>query len=144
MKTRMKMIEVVPDAYKAMYGLEKYINGTELSKAHKHLIKIRASQINGCAFCINMHTEDARKDGETEKRIYALDAWWDTNYFTPEEKAILALTEEVTRITGRVSDEVYFGAVDLLGEKYTADAIMAIVAINAWNRMSITTHLMPE
>ena len=144
MKTRMKMIEVVPDAYKAMYGLEKYINGTELSKAHKHLIKIRASQINGCAFCINMHTEDARKDGETEKRIYALNAWWDTNYFTPEEKAILALTEEVTRITGRVSDEVYFGAVDLLGEKYTADAIMAIVAINAWNRMSITTHLMPE
>ena len=144
MKTRMKMIEVVPDAYKAMYGLEKYIYGTELSKVHKHLIKIRASQINGCAFCINMHTEDARKDGETEKRIYALNAWWDTNYFTTEEKAILALTEEVTRITGRVSDEVYFGAVDLLGEKYTADAIMAIVAINAWNRMSITTHLMPE
>lgn len=144
MKTRMKLIEVIPDAYKAMYGLEKYINGTGLSKGHKHLIKIRASQINGCAFCINMHTEDARKDGETEKRIYALNAWWDTNYFTPEERALLALTEEVTRITGRVSDETYENTVSLLGEKYTADAIMAIVAINAWNRMSITTHLMPE
>lgn len=138
------MIEIVPDAYKAMYGLEKYINSTELNKVHKHLIKIRASQINGCAFCINMHTEDARKDGETEKRIYALNAWWDTNYFTPEEKALLALTEEVTKITGRVSDETYEAAVNLLGEKYTAEAIMAIVAINGWNRISITTHLMPE
>ena len=127
-----------------MYGLEKYINSTELNKVHKHLIKIRASQINGCAFCINMHTEDARKDGETEKRIYALNAWWDTNYFTPEEKALLALTEEVTKITGRVSDETYETAVNLLGEKYTAEAIMAIVAINGWNRISITTHLMPE
>lgn len=144
MKTRMKMIEIVPDAYKAMYGLEKYINSTELNKVHKHLIKIRASQINGCAFCINMHTEDARKDGETEKRIYALNAWWDTNYFTPEEKALLALTEEVTKINGRVSDETYETAVNLLGEKYTAEAIMAIVAINGWNRISITTHLMPE
>lgn len=144
MNTRMKMIEIVPEAYKAMFGLEKYINSTELSKTHRHLIKIRASQINGCAFCINMHTEDARKEGETEKRIYALNAWWDTNYFTDEERAILALTEEVTRITGRVSDETYNNAVNLLGEKYVADAIMAIVAINGWNRMSITTHLMPE
>ena len=138
------MIEIVPEAYKAMFGLEKYINSTELSKTHRHLIKIRASQINGCAFCINMHTEDARKEGETEKRIYALNAWWDTNYFTDEERAMLALTEEVTRITGRVSDETYNNAVNLLGEKYVADAIMAIVAINGWNRMSITTHLMPE
>ena len=144
MNTRMKMIEIVPEAYKAMFGLEKYINSTELSKTHRHLIKIRASQINGCAFCINMHTEDARKEGETEKRIYALNAWWDTNYFTDEERAMLALTEEVTRITGRVSDETYNNAVNLLGEKYVADAIMAIVAINGWNRMSITTHLMPE
>ena len=144
MNTRMKMIEIVPEAYKAMFGLEKYINSTELSKTHRHLIKIRASQINGCAFCINMHTEDARKEGETEKRIYALNAWWDTNYFTDEERAMLALTEEVTRITGRVSDETYNNSVNLLGEKYVADAIMAIVAINGWNRMSITTHLMPE
>ncbi|WP_417353000.1 carboxymuconolactone decarboxylase family protein [Flavobacterium alkalisoli] len=144
MKTRMKLLEVVPEAYKAMFGLEKYINGTELSKPHKHLIKIRASQINGCAFCINMHTEEARKDGETEKRIYALNAWWDTNYFIAEERALLALTEEVTRITGKVSDETYENAVNLLGEKYVANAIIAIMAINAWNRMSIATHMMPE
>ena len=140
----MKLLEVVPEAYKAMFGLEKYINGTELSKIHKHLIKIRASQINGCAFCINMHTEEARKDGETEKRIYALNAWWDTNYYTAEERALLALTEEVTIITGKVSDETYNNAVNLLGEKYVANAIIAIMAINAWNRMSIATHLMPE
>ncbi|KGO79544.1 carboxymuconolactone decarboxylase family protein [Flavobacterium rakeshii] len=144
MKTRMNLGVVAPDAYKAMFGLEKYINGSELTQAHKHLIKIRASQINGCAFCINMHTEEARKDGETEKRIYALNAWWDTNYFTPEERALLALTEEVTNITGRVSDSTYEDAVNLLGEKYIAVAIIAIVAINGWNRMSISTHLMPE
>lgn len=144
MKTRMNLGVVAPDAYKAMFGLEKYINGSELTQAHKHLIKIRASQINGCAFCVNMHTEEARKDGETEKRIYALNAWWDTNYFTPEERALLALTEEVTNITGRVSDSTYEDAVNLLGEKYIAVAIIAIVAINGWNRMSISTHLMPE
>lgn len=144
MKTRMNLGIVAPDAYKAMFGLEKYINGSELTQAHKHLIKIRASQINGCAFCINMHTEEARKDGETEKRIYALNAWWDTNYFTPEERALLALTEEVTNIKGRVSDTTYEDAVNLLGEKYIAVAIIAIVAINGWNRMSISTHLMPE
>ena len=144
MKTRMNLGVVAPDAYKAMFGLEKYINGSELTQTHKHLIKIRASQINGCAFCINMHTEEARKDGETEKRIYALNAWWDTNYFTPEERALLALTEEVTNITGRVSDTTYEDAVNLLGEKYIAVAIIAIVAINGWNRMSISTHLMPE
>ncbi|MFL9838860.1 carboxymuconolactone decarboxylase family protein [Flavobacterium sp. ST-75] len=144
MKTRMNLGIVAPDAYKAMFGLEKYINGSELTQAHKHLIKIRASQINGCAFCINMHTEEARKDGETEKRIYALNAWWDTNYFTPEERALLALTEEVTNITGRVSDTTYEDAVNLLGVKYIAVAIIAIVAINGWNRMSISTHLMPE
>ncbi|WP_417368270.1 carboxymuconolactone decarboxylase family protein [Flavobacterium beibuense] len=144
MKTRMNLGVVAPDAYKAMFGLEKYINGSELTQTHKHLIKIRASQINGCAFCINMHTEEARKDGETEKRIYALNAWWDTNYFTPEERALLALTEEVTKITGRVSDTTYEDAVNLLGEKYIAVAIIAIVAINGWNRMSVSTHLMPE
>ena len=144
MKTRMNLGVVAPDAYKAMFGLEKYINGSELTQTHKHLIKIRASQINGCAFCINMHTEEARKDGETEKRIYALNAWWDTNYFTPEERALLALTEEVTNITGRVSDSTYEDAVTLLGEKYIAVAIIAIVAINGWNRMSVSTHLMPE
>ena len=144
MKTRMNLGVVAPDAYKAMFGLEKYINGSELTQTHKHLIKIRASQINGCAFCINMHTEEARKDGETEKRIYALNAWWDTNYFTPEERALLALTEEVTNITGRVSDSTYEDAVTPLGEKYIAVAIIAIVAINGWNRMSVSTHLMPE
>ncbi|WP_330443704.1 carboxymuconolactone decarboxylase family protein [Flavobacterium sp. C4GT6] len=144
MKTRMNLGVVAPDAYKAMFGLEKYINGSELTQAHKHLIKIRASQINGCAFCINMHTEEARNDGETEKRIYALNAWWDTNYFTPEERALLALTEEVTNITGRVSDSTYEDAVNLLGEKYIAVAIIAIVVINGWNRMSVSTHLMPE
>lgn len=138
------MAEVVPEAYKAMFGLEKYINGSGLDMTHKYLIKVRASQINGCAFCINMHTEEARKAGETEKRIYALNAWWDTDYFTAKERALLALTEEVTRITGRVSDKTYDEAVSLLGEKYTADAIMAIVAINGWNRMSIATHLKPE
>jgi AhpD family alkylhydroperoxidase len=99
MKTRIKIDKVSPAGYKAILGLEKFIESTPLTKKHKDLIKIRASQINGCAFCIDMHTKDARKAGETEQRIYALNAWRDTPFFSEEERAILALTEEVTLIS---------------------------------------------
>ena len=90
-----------------------------------------------------MHTRDARKLGETEQRIYALSAWWDTPYFTEEEQAVLALTEEVTRISNRVSDETYNRAAKVLDEHALAQVIMAIIAINSWNRISITTRLEP-
>lgn len=143
MKTRIKIDQVEPAGYKAILGLEKFIESTPLTKTHKDLIKIRASQINGCAFCIDMHTKEARKAGETEQRIYALNAWRDTPFFTNEERAILALTEEVTLIANHVKDETYQMALDALGETYLAQVIMAIITINTWNRIGITTQLIP-
>jgi AhpD family alkylhydroperoxidase len=143
MSNRINLLKQEPAAYKAMLGLEQYLETTSLTKTHQELIKIRASQINGCAYCLNMHTKDARKAGETEQRIYTLSAWRDTVYFTPEEQAILALTEEVTLISNRVSDETYQQAAKLFDEHYLAQLIMAIVVINAWNRISITTRMEP-
>lgn len=144
MKTRIKIDKVEPAGYNAVLGLEKFIESTQLTRTHKDLIKIRASQINGCAFCINMHTKDARKAGETEQRIYALTAWRDTPFFSEEERAILALTEEVTLISNHVSDETYGQAAKVLEEKYLAQVILSIITINVWNRIGITTQLIPS
>lgn len=143
MKTRINIAKVEPTGYNAILGLEKFIESTPLTRTHKELIKIRASQINGCAFCIDMHTKEARKAGETEQRIYALNAWRDTPFFSEEEQVILALTEEVTLINNHVSDETYEQAEKVLGETYLAQVILAIITINAWNRIGITTKLMP-
>ena len=144
MSNRIKMNTAEPNGYKALMALETYIAGTSLTKTHKELIKIRASQINGCAFCIDMHTKDARKAGETEQRIYALTAWRDTPFFNEQERAILALTEEVTLIANHhVSDATYNKVAQLFDEAYVAQLIMAIITINAWNRMAITTNLQP-
>ena len=144
METRIDMSKVAPEGYKAIMGLEKYIASTALDPIHKELIKIRASQINGCAFCINMHTKDARKLGLSEQRIYLLNAWRDTNLYSEEEKAILALTEEVTLISHHVSDATYQNAAKILGEEYLGVVIMMIITINAWNRIAITTGMQPE
>ncbi|ESU27058.1 alkylhydroperoxidase [Flavobacterium limnosediminis JC2902] len=141
MTTRINMQQTEPGAYNALLGLEKYLAESKLNPIHKELIKIRASQINGCAFCINMHTTDARKMGETEQRIYLLNAWRETSLFTEEEKAILALTEEVTLIQNHVSDATYQAAAKLFDENYLAQIIMMIVTINAWNRIAIATGL---
>lgn len=143
METRIKIDKVEPAGYKAILGLEGFIESTPLTRKHKDLIKIRASQINGCAFCIDMHTKEARKAGETEQRIYALNAWRDTPFFSEEERAILALTEEVTLISNHVKDETYQQAAQILEEKYLAQVILAIITINAWNRIGITTNLIP-
>lgn len=141
MTTRIDLQQTEPDAYKAMFGLEKYLASSKLNPIHKELIKIRASQINGCAFCINMHTTDARKLGETEQRIYLLNAWRETSLFNEEEKAILALTEEVTLIQNHVSDATYQAAAKLFDENYLGQVIMMIITINAWNRIAITTGM---
>jgi len=133
-----------PNAYKAMLTFNKYVDSTEITPIHKELIKIRASQINGCAYCLNMHTRDARKIGETEQRIYLLNAWRETSLFSEEERAILALTEEVTLISGHVSDATYSKAVLVLGELYTSQVIMVAIIINSWNRIAISTNLPPE
>ncbi|MEA5259219.1 carboxymuconolactone decarboxylase family protein [Arcicella aquatica] len=144
MDNRINILQTEPEAYKALLGIDKYLQGTTLTNTHKELIKIRASQINGCAFCINMHTKDARKYGETEQRIYLLNAWKETTLFTEEEKAILALTEEITLISqSGVSDATYQKARELFDEHYLSNIIVAIIGINAWNRVAVTTRLQP-
>ena len=143
MQTRINIEKTEPSGYRAILGLEKYIESTSLTRTHKDLIKIRSSQINGCAFCIDMHTKEARKAGETEQRIYALSAWRGTPFFSEEERAILALTEEVTLISNHVKDETYEEAARILDEHYLAQVIMSIITINVWNRIGIATNLVP-
>ena len=144
MESRMDMGKVDPAAFQAIMALEKYVQSSELDKKLIHLIKIRASQVNGCAFCIDMHTKDARKDGETEQRIYELNAWRETPFFSQEERAVLALTEEVTRVSeNHVPDGVYAEAKRYFNDNQLAQIIMAIVTINSWNRIAITTRMLP-
>ncbi|UTA69361.1 carboxymuconolactone decarboxylase family protein [Emticicia sp. 21SJ11W-3] len=141
MSNRINILQIEPTAYKAMMGLEAYLQSTQVSKSLKHLIKIKASIINGCAYCVNMHTREARKDGETEQRIYLLSAWRETTLYTEEERTALALTEEVTMIQNQASNETYLKAERLFGPTLLAQIIMVIVTINAWNRIAITTEL---
>jgi len=141
MEKRIQIDKLEPFAYKAMFGLEKYLNQSDISKTHKELIKIRASQINGCAFCINMHTKDALKNGESQERIFLLDAWKETDIFTEEEKTILLMTEEITLIhKNGLSSETYKKATEIFDEHNIAQIIIAITTINAWNRIAISTH----
>jgi AhpD family alkylhydroperoxidase len=142
--TRFNIAEVLPKGFNAMLAFSGYVQSSKLKPTHKHLINIRASQINGCAYCLDMHTKEARADGETEQRLYTLSAWRDTPFFTEEERAILALTEEITHISNRVSDETYEHAVQLLDKEYIAEVIIATVIINSWNRICVTTGRMPE
>lgn len=136
------MQQTQAQAIKAMYGLESYLQTTQLTKTHKELIKIRASQINACAFCIDMHTKDAIKAGETEQRIFLLNAWRETDLFTDEEKIILAMTEEMTLIHQHgLTDKTYANAEKFFDQEYIAQIMMAIVTINAWNRIAISTKL---
>ena len=142
MSNRVSIKDIEPGAYKAMMALENYTGQTDVSSKIKELIKIRASQINNCAYCLDMHTEDAIKLGESERRIYLLSAWKESHLFTEEEKAVLQLTEEVTNISiNGVSESVYQNTVQYFGEKITAQIIMLIVVINAWNRIAIATKM---
>ena len=145
MENRIKIQDVQPAAWKAMYGLENYLAGTQLTKTQKELIKIRASQINRCAFCINMHTTDALKNGESSQRIFLLDAWQETDKFTDEEKALLHITEEVTLIHRHgLTDAAYTNAKEFFSDEIIAQIIMAVAVINSWNRMAISTRMSVE
>ncbi|MCY7751960.1 carboxymuconolactone decarboxylase family protein [Bacillus haynesii] len=144
METRFLMEKVNPEGYKGMLELEKAQASSGIDPTLKELIKIRASQLNGCAFCLNMHTKDARQNGETEQRIYALNAWREAPFFTEKERAVLELTEAVTRIGEHgLPDEVYNEVRTHFSEAETAELIMAVVTINAWNRIAIATRKMP-
>ena len=143
MKTRFNIEQVEPTAYSSMLGLEGYVRKSPLKAGYKELIKIRASQINSCAYCIEMHTADARKHGESESRIYALSAWRESPLFTDEERALLALTDEVTLIANKgLTDETYSELNKYFDETTIAQAIMQVVTINAWNRITVSTRMM--
>lgn len=142
MNTRININQLEPNAFKAMFGLENYLNSIDLDSTLKELIKIRASQINGCAYCIQMHTQTARDRSETEQRIFALSAWKESPLFTDTERAVLALTDEITLISYQgLSKETYDLALEHLDESLLAQSIMQIVTINAWNRIAVSTHL---
>ncbi|RKO71152.1 carboxymuconolactone decarboxylase family protein [Sphingobacterium puteale] len=142
MTARLNIAKVDATAYKAMMGLETYLTGTFLTPIQKELIKIRASQINGCAFCLDMHTKDALKYGETPQRIFLLNAWRETELFNTEEQVLLEMTEEITLIHQEgLTEQTYQKAKNLFDEKQIAQIIIAIITINAWNRIGISTHL---
>lgn len=141
MEERFKLFQNDPKALEAMLGVENYVRNSGLDKKLYELIKIRASQINGCAHCLNMHTRDSRKLGETEQRIYLLNAWRETDLYSAKERAALALTEAMTLISvHQVPDDVFNEAKKQLTEKELAAVMMAVVAINGWNRIAITSH----
>lgn len=138
MKNRMDYKTTAPEGIKAMWGLETYVRHCGLEHSLLELVKTRASQINGCAFCLDMHTKDARAQGETEQRLYTLSAWHETSFFTDRERAALAWAEAVTRIADtHAPDDVYELACKHFSEKELVDLTLAIVAINGWNRLAI-------
>ncbi|WP_294315074.1 carboxymuconolactone decarboxylase family protein [uncultured Chryseobacterium sp.] len=143
MSTRFNMAEVNAAAYQAGTGMEKALQNSFLNSIQKELIKIRASQINGCAFCLDMHTKNALRYGETPQRIFLLNSWKDAReLFTEEEQVILAIAEEVTLISEKgLSEETYQKAKQIFSETRIADIIMAAVTINMWNRIAISTHM---
>lgn len=129
-----------------MIELEHYINQTSIPKSLKEIIKIRASQINGCAYCIDMHSKDAIKYGETLQRIVVLAAWQEAKYlFTEEEQVVLSITEEITLIHQHgLSEQTLLRANQFFSDKQIAEIVMAVVTINCWNRIAISSHLKIE
>jgi AhpD family alkylhydroperoxidase len=145
MTERMSINKAEPGIYKAMAVSDNTVDAFELDAKLKELIRIRVSQINGCGYCINAHTRDALKIGETIQRLFAVSAWWETPFFTQEEQVVLKLAEQVSNIShAGVTDEVYNNALSILGEKKLAQAIFVIVTINSWNRIAISMHLVAE
>jgi len=140
------MGKVQPAAYKAMNELDKFVASSSIPPLHRELIKIRASQINGCAYCVNHHARDARKLGETEQRLYLTSVWREApNVFTEEEQLLLEMTEEITLIHKHgLSDALYEKSMNIFGEEKTAQVIMAIITINAWNRIGVGLKMHPE
>jgi AhpD family alkylhydroperoxidase len=139
MQQRMDYTKVAPEGIRALSGLQAYVNHCGLEPGLLELVKLRASQINGCAYCIDMHTKDARARGETEQRLYALTAWQETPFYTERERAALAWTEAITQIADtHAPDAVYDLARQHFSEKELLDLTLAIIAINSWNRLAIS------
>ncbi len=143
MQERLPYVKLSAEPARSLFSLGAYLARCGLEKGLQELVKIRASQINGCAYCIDMHTKDARAGGETEQRIYALNAWRETPFFTDRERAALAWAEAVTRVSEGVPDPVFEEASRHFTEKELVDLTWAIAAINAWNRIAISFRAVP-
>src|ERR1041385_438684 len=144
MQPRINISTVSPGALQAMLGLETYLRQSSLDVKLLDLVKLRVSQINGCAYCIDMHWKDLRAAGETEQRLYGLDAWRESPYYTNRERAALAWAEAVTNIQeGRVEDSVFAEVRKFFSDKEIADLTLAVAAINSWNRLNIALRTVP-
>jgi AhpD family alkylhydroperoxidase len=142
-ESRLRIADVAPEAYRAVYGLEKY-SASAVDPVLYELIKLRASMLNGCSFCVDMHSRDAAKAGEDSRRLFAVAAWREAPFFTARERAALALTDAVTRLGEHgVPDDVWNEAAALWPERELADILLAIATINVWNRLSIATRTTP-
>ena len=138
MKPRLDHHQIAPGAIDAMLQVQNYADNSGLERPLMELVKMRASQINGCAYCLDMHSKDARALGETEQRLYGLNAWHESPFYTERERAALAWTEAITLVSqSHVPDEVYEQVRKQFSEKETVDLTMVIVAINGWNRLAI-------
>jgi AhpD family alkylhydroperoxidase len=144
MKSRIDYSKAAPEAVKALLGLEKYLRSSGLEESLLHLVKMRASQINGCVYCLDMHSKDARANGETEQRLYVLNAWREAPFYTDRERAALAWTESLTCIAeSHAPDDVFDELREHFDEKEITDLTLAIVTINAWNRIAIGFRAVP-
>ena len=144
MKTRINYGKAAPGTYEAMDALDRYLAGASIERPLLLLVQLRASQVNGCAYCIDMHWKDLRAAGDTEQRLGSLDAWRECPYYTDRERAALAWTESVTLVRdGHVPDGVHEEARAAFSERELADLTLAVAAINAWNRLSIAARLPP-
>ncbi len=144
MSERIDYTKITPEGYRAMSGLERYVRGSGLEPSLLELVKLRASQINGCAYCIDMHWKDARARGESEQRLYGLMAWRESPYYTERERAALAWTEAVTLIAeSHVPDELYEEVRQSFTETELVNLTFALVAINGWNRLAISFRTEP-
>jgi AhpD family alkylhydroperoxidase len=144
MTARIDLMHVNPGVIQAMLGLERHVRQAGLEHTLLDLVRMRASQINGCAYCLDMHSKDARANGETEQRLYGLDAWRETPYYSPRERAALEWTEALTLVAEtRVPDDVYARVRDQFSEDELVHLSLAIVSINGWNRLNVAARTVP-
>ncbi len=144
MEPRFDYAKVAPGVYQAMIGLERYLHQCGLEESLLHLVKLRSSQINGCAYCLDMHWKDLRAIGESEQRLYSLDAWEESPFYSDRERAALVWTEAVTRVADtHVPESVYKEARQHFSEAELANLTLAIATINGWNRLSIAARTVP-
>ncbi|CAM2877050.1 putative Carboxymuconolactone decarboxylase [Legionella steigerwaltii] len=145
MHTRVDFYKAAPDAVMAMLGIEKYVSSCGLEQSLLNLVKLRASQINGCVYCVDLHSAEAKKEGESERRLHSVVVWRESPFFTTRERVALAWTEAVTLLSEtHVPDDIYNQALTCFNEKELIDLTMAIIAINSWNRLSVSFRKLPS